>query len=203
MKNISFLFVLILLVYSCASGPVYMATVESEAIKTQYASREAVHIHISNEKVIKEIYSRFSQLGINFVKDGLGIMPIKDEHDKTLYYLMVFIRPKEIRFDVNTTDPEKRLSEIVYIHLRKYLSHIKRSDVKDLDGLSFGLYWPVRDFSQCKEYGGFIEYAHFNIPKDELYSLLDGKKETREVLKVSEIIVSLNLEPPKSVRIEF
>lgn len=203
MKYAVSLLVIIFFLNSCASGPIYMAQKEAEAIKTNYQSLELRRLHIENERVLRDIYNRFMNLKTYFVKEGLGIMAIKGEKDVLRYYLMVCIRPSEIRFDVNKTDERIRFSQIVYVYLPKYLTYIKKHDISNLDGLTFGIYWPVRDSSQCMDYGGFIEYAHFNIPKEELYALLDGKKDIREVLKGSEIITSFNLEPPKSVRIEF
>jgi hypothetical protein len=203
MKRFSILTLLSLLLFSCASGPIYMAVTEQEIIKTNYTALELKQKHAENERLIKELLNRFVSLKVNFVKDGLGIMRVIDEKGAPHYYLMLHIRPSGIRFDQNTTDSKKRFSEIVYVHLPKYLSYVKKEDLSNLEGLSFGIYWPVRDFSQCQEYGGFIEYAHFNIPKEELYEFMDGKKGLREVLKGSEIIVSFDLQPPKSVRLEF
>ncbi len=191
------------LLFSCATGSIYIAVEEKDAITKNFSDPNLKEKHMLTESVMKEIYSRFVSLGANFVKEGLGVMPLLDEKGTRMYYLKVLVRPKELKFDVNTTDPQKRFSQVVHIYLPNYLKGIKGEDLLNFDGLTFGIYWPVRDFSQCKDYGGFIEYAHFSLPKRELLQFLAGEKGLEEVLKVSEVLVSFNLEPPKSVRIEF
>jgi hypothetical protein len=87
----------------------------------------------------------------------------------------------------------------------KYLKFMKSSDLDrdDIEGLEFGIYWPVRDYSQCNTYGGFIEYIHIYFKKDEAQDVIDGRRDYADSLQDAEIITSLGLQPAKSVRPVF
>jgi len=118
---------------------------------------------------------------------------------------MINIRPSEIVFDVNTTKPMERFGHILKNYFPKYLKLIKKEDIdrEDIEGLALGIYWPVRDFSQCNQYGGFIEYIHVYIPREDVWDYIDGNKDFQALINSSEVITSLDLEPAKSVRPVF
>ena len=82
---------------------------------------------------------------------------------------------------------------------------IKGSDLnrKDIAGLAFGVYWPVRDFSQCQKNGGFIEYLYVYLKKGDAQDVLAGRRDYMDVLNDAEIYTSWNLQPAKSVRPVF
>ncbi|MCS7280724.1 MAG: hypothetical protein NZ583_03735 [Desulfobacterota bacterium] len=197
------LFIFLFGIFGCAAGPRYYAVKPSEVIRSNYETVRQNELFYKSEELLREIYARFTALGCKFVKEGLGIMAVKDEEEKLLYYLMILVRPHDLAFDLRATSEKTRFSEIVHVYLPRYVFSIKKEDLVNFDGLTIGIYWPVRDFSVCKEYGGFIEYAHFNIPKMEVYELIDKRRTLSDVLKNSEIIISFNLESPRHVRIEF
>jgi hypothetical protein len=58
----------------------------------------------------------------------------------------------------------------------------------------------VRDFTQCNEYGGFLEYLNAYISKEDLFNFLDEKKAYVDVIQESEVMVSLDLKPAKNIR---
>jgi hypothetical protein len=117
---------------------------------------------------------------------------------------MTHIRPAEISFDVNTTKPEQRFSYAL-LEVPRYLKLLKSKDLErdGIEGLAFGIYWPVRDFSQCQENGGFIEYLYVYLKKDDAQDILDGRIDYKTALIDSEVITSLDLKPTKSVRPVF
>ena len=67
------------------------------------------------------------------------------------------IRPPEIVFNESTSKPEERFAKVMGNNFEKYVTLIKKSDIEasGAEGLSLGVYWPVRDYSQCRENGGF------------------------------------------------
>jgi hypothetical protein len=189
---------------SCAAGPVYMAKNESESIKRVYGDTKSQELFDKNTDLFKDIYLRYSTSHINIYNDGIGITTLKDNKNKTLHYLMAYIRPAEISFDGNTTKPEQRFSYAL-LEVPRYLKLMKSNDLErnGIEGLAFGIYWPVRDFSQCQSNGGFIEYLYVYLTKDDAQDILAGRKDYKATLVYSEVITSLDLKPAKSVRPVF
>jgi hypothetical protein len=189
---------------SCAAGPVWMAKNESEAIKTVYGDTKSQELFNKNTDLFKDIYFRYSTSHINFYNEGIGITTLKDEKNNILHYLMVYIRPAEISFDGNTTKPEQRFSYVL-LEVPRYLKLLKSKDLErdGIEGLAFGIYWPVRDFSRCQENGGFVEYLYVYLNKDDAQDILDGRRDYKTALVDSEVITSLDLQPAKSVRPVF
>lgn len=200
-----FIMLLTLFIFcSCAAGPVYVAKNESESTKNIYLDEKSQALFNKNTDLFKDIYSRYNSSQINFYNEGLGVTTLKDEKNKTLSYLMVYIRPPEISFDENTTKPEERFSYAL-LEVPRYLKLMKSKDLErdGIEGLAFGIYWPVRDFSQCQKNGGFIEYLYIYLKKDDAQDILDGRKDYKATLVYSEVITSLGLKPAKSVRPVF
>ena len=201
MKNVFFVFLLLALV-SCATGPVHVAKNEAESIKRVYDEPMLGNLYAKHQNLLNDIYRRFTRDRIDFYKEGLGFTAIKDLNGKRHPYLMVYIRPSEVSFDENATKPNRRLAAILNNSYKKYIAYIDKKDVqpKEIEGLAFGIYWPVRDYSQCDKYGGFIEYAIVFFGKDDLYDIKDGKRSIGEVMEETEVVVSLDLKEPVSIR---
>jgi len=204
MKKYFVMFLMLFILCSCAAGPVYMAKNESESIKRVYGDAKSQELFDKNTDLFKDIYFRYSTSHINFYNEGIGITTLKDEKNNILHYLMVYIRPPEISFDGNTTKPEQRFSYAL-LEVPRYLKLLKSKDLErdGIEGLAFGIYWPVRDFSQCQENGGFVEYLYVYLNKDDAQDILDGRRDYKTALVDSEVITSLDLKPAKSVRPVF
>ncbi len=188
-----------LFLFSCAIGPVHMAKNESESIKSSYDDARLTEMYERNRPLLRDIYTRINANKINFYRDGLGFTTLRDPNKVGHYYLMVNVRPPDITFDGNSTKPFERFSKVFAGQFDKYLNYIKRTDFEKsgAEGLSLGIYWPVRDFSQCRENGGFIEYIIVYLSRDDVYNIFEGNKTFAEVAQDAEIIASLNLEAPK------
>ncbi len=137
-------------------------------------------------------------------KDGIGIAILNDEKSEKLHYIKVYVRPAEISFDGNSSTPEQRFSHALQ-QIPRYMKLIKSRELdrKDIEGLAFGIYWPVRDFSQCNQYGGFVEYINIFFRKVDAQDILDGRREYQDALVDAEVITSLDLKPAKNVRPVF
>jgi hypothetical protein len=70
-----------------------------------------------------------------------------------------------------------------------------------VDGLAFGVYWPVRDLSQCDTYGGFLEYTIIYFHKDDFVSLIEKRATLSEAVENAEVVTSLARKPARSVRV--
>jgi len=204
MKKYFVMFLMLFIFCSCAAGPVWVAKNESESIKSVYLDGKSQSLYNKNTDLFRDIYSRYNASKINFYKEGLGVTTLKDEKNNMLHYLMVNIRPSEISFDGNTTKPEQRFSYAL-LEVPRYLKLMKSKDLErdGIEGLAFGIYWPVRDFSQCQKNGGFIEYLYIYLKKDDAQDILDGRKDYKATLVYSEVITSLGLKPAQSVRPVF
>ncbi|MDD5243893.1 MAG: hypothetical protein PHU49_07735 [Syntrophorhabdaceae bacterium] len=192
--------------FGCAgTGAVYVAKTESESIKSTYEDPRVQSLHQKNADLIRDIYQRFTRSNVGVYQEGIGITILTDQNNNKLHYIMVNIRPSDVYFDENTTKPEGRFSHVLTTAFPKYLKFIKSSDLDrdDIEGLEFGIYWPVRDYSQCNTYGGFIEYIHIYFKKDEAQDVIDGRRDYMDSLEDAEIITSLGLQPAKSVRPVF
>jgi hypothetical protein len=193
--------------FGCAggTGTVYVAKTESESIKSAYEDPHVQSLQQKNTDLVRDIYRRFVQSNVGIYQGGIGITTLTDQHNEKLHYIMVNIRPSDVYFDENTTKPEGRFSHVLMTAFPKYLKFMKSSDLDraDVEGLEFGIYWPVRDYSQCNTYGGFIEYIHIYFKKDDAQDVIDGRRDYADSLQDAEIITSLGLQPAKSVRPVF
>jgi hypothetical protein len=195
---------LIVFLTGCA-GPVYVARNESESLKTAYQDPQLAALSAKYQGLEKEIYARYKRNNMGVSKEGLGFTSLMDNRGGKLHYLMVEIRPEEVNFDKNSTTGEQRLQLIVQRYFEPNLRVMNRQDIapSDIDGLAFGVTWAVRDFYQCDKYGGFVEYVIAYIDKNDFNAISDGSKTAPAVLGASEVITSLNLEPPKPIKLRF
>ncbi|WP_028893853.1 hypothetical protein [Syntrophorhabdus aromaticivorans] len=205
MKKYVFLAILTIFICSCGKGPIHVATTESEAVKRGYGDPKLQELYDQNETLLREIYLRFTKANVNIYKEGIGLSLLTDRQNDKLHYIMVNIRPQEIVFDESKSKPEQRFSQVLQTYVRKYVGYMKKEDIDrpDIEGLAFGVYWPVRDYSQCNTHGGFIEYIHVYMPTAEVYDLLDGRSTFEEAIGNSEVVTSLNLDKATSVKPVF
>lgn len=205
MKKVIIFVFLVLLFSGCATGPVQVATNEADGIRTNYEDPKTKGLFYKYQGLLKDIYSRFNSSGIGIYKEGVGFTTLRGQKGGKFSYLLVSIRPNDINFDEGSTQSNERFSYVIQLYFPKYFKYIKRNDLDkdDIDGLAFGIYWPVRDFTQCDKYGGFIEYAIVYIPKEDVWDLQDHRISMEEVMERAEIMTSLNLAPAISVRPVF
>lgn len=199
---------LVFFLFGCAggTGAVYVAKTESESIKSTYEDPRVQSLHHKNTDLVRDIYLRFIQSNVGIYRGGIGITTLTDQNNNKLHYIMVNIRPSDVYFDENTTKSEGRFSHVLMTAFPKYLKFMKSSDLDrdDIEGLAFGIYWPVRDYSQCNTYGGFIEYIHIYFRKNDAQDVIEGRRPYADSLTEDvEIITSLDLKPAKSVRPVF
>ena len=188
---------------ACAHGPVYYAKSEGEAIKKDYQDKRLQELYNQNQNLLRELYRRFTSSSVDIYKEGLGFTDFTSTKNVRTYYLMVKVRPQEIMYKEMKGTSDERFSEVIQKYAPKYLKYMKKSDldIKSIEGLTFGVYWPVRDV--CDTYGGFIEYIEVYTPKQFVNEYLDGKINFQEMLLDSEVITSLNQGPATSVKPVF
>lgn len=205
MRNIIVAFVLAALLFSCTPGPQYYAKTESDSIKKNYNDKHVQNLYENNSSLFKEIYNRYSSANVGLYQDGIGITTLQDYDKQTLHYLMVYVRPKDASFDMNTTKPEQRLAKIITDFVPKYVKMVNARDLDkdDIEGLAFGIYWAARDHSQCDTYGGHIEYVYIFFPKSAAQAYLNGNLSLAEAIDQSEVMSSTDLKPAQSIRPVF
>jgi hypothetical protein len=193
------------LLFSCAAGVVHVAKTENEAVKSSYTDAELQRLYRTDEGFLRQVYSRFNKANIGVYEEGVGLTLLKDQKERKHPYLMVYLRPGELVFDETKTKPEERFAYVFENSVEKYLHYMKSSDMEkdNLNGLAFGIYWPVRDFSRCDTYGGFIEYVHIYFKKDDIQDYLNGDMTFEEAVKEAQVFTSLNSAAPISVRPAF
>jgi hypothetical protein len=199
-------FIFLIMVFflsGCAHGPVYTAKSEGEAIKKDYQDRRLQELYSQNQNLLKELYTRFTTARVDIYKEGLGFTDFTNQRNMRTYYLMVKVRPQEIAYKGDKPKADERFSEVLQKHAPKYLKYLRKSDldIKSIEGLTFGVYWAVRDV--CDTYGGFIEYIEFYTPRQFVNEFLDGKITFQEMLLDTEVIRSLEKGQPTSVKPVF
>ena len=204
MKNFA-VFCLFCILAACAAGPVQVAKNETEGLKAGYRDPELTALSQKYGSLLKSIYAKYRLKNMSLAKDGLGFTSLTDNGGKKLYYLMVQIRPEDINFDQNRTTGESRLQVILQRYFEPNLKMISKEDVAhdDISGLAFGVTWPVRDFSQCDTAGGYMEYVLAYIDKNDFFSILNGGDTVSGVLGNSEVITSLDLAQPESIKLKY
>lgn len=206
MKKLIGLFVCILLV-SC-TGPVQVAKNEHEVFKTTYDDPELARVYHEDEAPLHDIYQRYHNAGIDFYYDGVAVVGLKDPTGKTEdHYLSIKIRPAEIVFERDVSDPDKwpvRFKRITHQEFPKYIKYLKESDLmklKDIQGVAFGIYWPLRDYTQCDKYGGCIEYAIIYLTTKDVADILSGARPFLDIAKERHLVASFNLRPAETVKV--
>ncbi|MCG7851709.1 MAG: hypothetical protein MIO92_04230, partial [Methanosarcinaceae archaeon] len=182
MKRFFVFMIVVFFLSACAHGPVYTAKSEGDAIKKDYQDKRLQELYNQNQNLLKELYARFTSSRVDIYKDGLGFTDFTSTKNVRTYYLMVKVRPQEIMYKEMKYTPEERFSEVLQKYVPKYIKYIKKSDfdIRSIEGLTFGIYWPVRDV--CDTYGGFIEYIEIYTPKQFVNEYLDGKITFQEML---------------------
>ncbi len=195
---------LVAILAGCA-GPVYVAKNEQESLKTGYQDPQLAALSQKYLSLEKDIYARYRKSGMALTKEGLGFASFTDRGGKKSHYLFVEVRPEEINFDKNSTTGEQRLQTIVSRYFETDLRVLTKQDIapSDIDGLAFGVSWAVRDYYQCDKYGGHVEYVIAYISKNDFNAIADGRKTVPAVLSSSEVVASLDLNPPMSIRLRF
>ena len=118
------------------------------------------------------------------------------------YYPLVQVRPRNIMFGEVQTKPQERFAEVYERHFEKNLRLMKVGDLKDgVDGLAFGVYWPVRDLSQCDSHGGFLEYTLIYFSKADFIDLAAKNISLNEAVENAEVVTSLGRKPAKNIKI--
>jgi hypothetical protein len=203
MKTVLIVFIFFLLA-SCASGPVYIAKTEQEGLKTSYPDARLTDLSREHHAILKDIYQRLQRAKVDVYPGGIGFTTLTDEHGKKLNYLLVQVRPQDITFAEGKTTPQVRFGEVFERHFEKHLKRITKMDLApdNIDGLAFGIYWPVRDLTQCDTYGGFLEYTIMYLKEAEFIDLMNGEITFSEAAKDAEIVTSLGLQKPDYVTVK-
>jgi hypothetical protein len=205
-KKLVGLFVCVLLV-SCM-GPVQVAKNEHEVFKTTYNDPELARVYHENEAALHDIYLRYHNAGVDFYYDGIAIEGLKDPQGKTEdHYLSIKIRPAEIVFDRDASEPDKwpeRLKRITHQEFPKYIRYLKGSDLKlkDIQGVAFAIYWPLRDYTQCDKYGGCVEYAIIYLTSQDAADILSGTRPFLDIAKACHVVASFNRGPAETVKVD-
>lgn len=195
--------ILMFILSACAHGPVYTAKNEGEAIKRDYQDRKLQELYNQNQGLLKDLYARFTSSRVDIYREGLGFTDFTSTKNVRTYYLMVKVKPQDIMYKEMKSKSQERFAEVLQKYAPLYLKYMKKSDlaIQSIEGLTFGVYWPVRDV--CDTYGGFIEYIEIYTPKQFVNEYLDGKITFQEMLLDAEVITSLDKGPATSVKPVF
>jgi hypothetical protein len=197
------IFVLFLCVLVSCSGPVLIAKNEDEGIKTSYQDPALSKLSVEYRPALNDIYRRYQSAGIDVYPSGIGFVSVSGSKGETLHYLLVQVRPRNIMFGEVQTKPTARFSEVFEHHFENNLRYLKAGDVRmhGVDGVAFGVYWPVRDLSQCDSHGGFLEYMIVYFHKDDFVSLIEKQTTLSEAVDNAEVVTSLARKPARSVKV--
>lgn len=203
MKALLLLFFLCFLI-SC-SGPVFIARNELEGVRTSYQDPKLRELSARNQEMLRDIYRRYQLAGVDVYPNGIGFSALSDGAGKTYYYLLVDVRPRDITFGFGEGQPtpNQRFSEVFNYHIEKNLRYIREQDIQrsGVDGLAFAVHWPVRDFSQCDKYGGFLEYIMVYFSKTDFLSYTDGDDTFAETIRKAEVLASLDRRKAEAIRV--
>ena len=197
------IFVLFLCVLVSCSGPVLVAKNESEGIRASYQDPALSALSARYRLALNDIYRRYQSAGIDVYPDGIGFVSVSGSKGEKLHYLLVQVRPRDIMFGEVQTKPTARFSEVFEHHFENNLRYLKAGDVRmhGVDGVAFGVYWPVRDLSQCDSHGGFLEYMIVYFHKDDFVSLIEKQTTLSEAVDNAEVVTSLARKPARSVKV--
>ena len=201
MKTTMMLAFLLCAVVAC-TGPVHVAKTDSEGIRSVYQDPELSELSQRYQPILKEIYQRYQAAGIDIYPNGIGFTSVLDQDGKKHPYLLVQVRPRNIMFGEVQTKPKERFAEVYRRHFEQNLRLMKAGDLRDgVDGLAFGVYWPVRDLSQCDTYGGFLEYTLIYFPKNDFIDLAARNMTFSEAVENAEVVTSLDRKPAAAIKI--
>jgi len=195
-------FLCVFLLVSC-SGPVLIAKNEADGIKTSYQDAGLSDLSDKYRPVLNNIYQRYESAGIDVYPAGIGFTTVSDLEGNKHHYLLVQVRPRNIMFGEVQTKPNERFSEVFRNHFENNLRYLKVEDVgmEGVDGVAFGVYWPVRDLSQCDKNGGFLEYTIVYFHKGDFIDLAERRATLSQAIENAEVVTSLAKKPAKEVRI--
>ena len=190
---------------TACTGNVNLAKTPAEGLKTTYQDPELRALSQKYDGLLKEIYARYTSKKMGIAKEGLGFTSLTDNRGRKVYYLFVETHHEECNFDKNTTTGQQRLQVVLQKYFEPELRVLTKNDIapSDIGGLAFGVAWAVRDYYQCDQYGGFVEYVIAYMSKSDFYAVLDGTKTLSNVLATSEVIASLDQAPPTSIKLTF
>jgi hypothetical protein len=202
MKRLSLAVLALCLLVSC-SGPVYVARTQQEGIRSSYQDPDLSQLFSRNRDTLGEIYDRYQRMGVDVYPGGIGFTTLNNNEGKKLHFLLVDVRPRNISFGEGQSKPEERFGEVFNRHVEKNLRVLKPEDLRktDVDGLAFAVHWPVRDFSQCDSYGGFLEYVMLYLPKDEFLDYSQGIQTFADATDRGEVFASLDRKPPRALKV--
>jgi hypothetical protein len=202
MKATLILILFLCVLVSCA-GPVHVAKSEGEGIKTSYQDPALSELAVRYRPALNDIYRRYQSAGIDVYPNGIGFTTVTDNDGRKLHYLMVQVRPRNIMFGEVQTKPKERFSEVFEHHFENNVRYLKAGDVQmiGVDGVAFGVYWPVRDLSQCDTYGGFLEYMIVYFHKGDFISLAEKNTTLSEAVENAEVVISLDRKPARAVKV--
>lgn len=200
-------FFVCLALVACTMGPVQVAKTENEVFKRSYDDPRLAQVYKTNEPALRAIYNKYRQAGIDFYFDGIAVTGVKDDKGGIHPFLSIKIRPATLVFDREASEPQnwqKRLTRLVQQEFPAYMKYLQGNlKLEDIEGVSFAIYWPVRDYTQCDKHGGAMEYAVVYPTKQDVSDIIEGKRSFADVAKEREIVASFNLEPARSVKISF
>jgi hypothetical protein len=202
MKPLSVAVLALCLLVSC-SGPVYVAKTQQEGIRSSYQDPQLYELSTKNHDTLREIYDRYQRTGVDVYPGGIGFTTLSTDEGKKLHFLLVDVRPRNLSFGEGQTKSQERFSEVYTRHVEKNLRIVKSEDLQrtGVDGLAFAVHWPVRDFSQCDSYGGFLEYVMLYVPKDDFLAYSRGDESFSEAVDRGEVLASLDRKPPKAIKV--
>jgi hypothetical protein len=203
MKFLAALAFLLTFLVSCAAGPVYIAKSYQEGIRNSYQDPKLTELSAKNQDTLRGIYDRYQLAGIDIYPQGIGFTGLRNDSGRVLYFLLVDVRPRNVSFGMGQTTPQDRFSEVYTRQLEPNLRFVKPEDLQKtgVDGLAFAIHWPVRDYSQCDTYGGFLEYVMTYMSKEDFRNYTEGTEALSEALDRGEVVASLNNKPPEAIKV--
>jgi hypothetical protein len=200
MKTLLAVLVLFCLV-SCAAGPVIVAKNESEGIRSTYDDAKLNELSRERSATLRDIYQRYQLAKVDVYPAGIGFTTLSDNLGKKHYYLQVQVRPRNVSFGEQTSTPQTRLQAILDKDFEKNLKLLKRQDLEGgaIEGLAFGVSWPVRDLTQCDTYGGYVEYAMVYLTKAEFTDIAEGRTGFNQALRHAQVVTSLGLQKARTL----
>jgi len=185
------------------TGYVNLAKTQPESLKASYTDPQLAALNQKYSGLLKEIYARYNAKGIGVAKEGLGFVTVRDSKGGKVAYLFVETHHEECNFDKNSSTGQERLQTVMQKYFEPELKVLTKNDLpSDVSGLAFGVAWAVRDFYQCDQYGGIVEYVVAYMDRSDFYAVLDGTKTLKSVLVSEEVLASLDSQPATPVKMK-
>jgi hypothetical protein len=203
-RIVAFCFVVLLVSFLAGcTGYVNLAKTQPESLKASYPDPQLAALNQKYSGLLKEIYARYNAKGIGVAKEGLGFVTVRDSMGGKVAYLFVETHHEECNFDKNSSTGQERLQTVMQKYFEPELKVLTKNDLpSDVSGLAFGVAWAVRDFYQCDQYGGIVEYVVAYMDRSDFYAVLDGTKTLKSVLVSEEVLASLDSQPATPVKMK-